>query len=99
MLNSTPSDKRDAIVAEAKAYGYNLPILMDTNQMVGEQLGVTRTAEVIVSLQPKKASAKVGTRFRNIGRNRPNRIALHCAIFLPQRRRSLNTYMASRTKR
>jgi peroxiredoxin len=52
MLNSTPSDKREAIIAEAKAYGYNLPILMDTNQLVGEQLGVTRTAEAIV-IDPK----------------------------------------------
>ncbi len=52
MLNSTPSDKRDAIVAEAQAYGYHLPILMDTNQLVGEQLGVTRTAEVII-VDPK----------------------------------------------
>ena len=52
MLNSTPSDTRDAIVAEAKAYGYNVPILMDTNQLVGEQLGVTRTAEAIV-IDPK----------------------------------------------
>jgi peroxiredoxin len=52
MLNSTPSDKRDAIVAEAAAYGYNLPILMDSNQLVGEQLGVTRTAEAIV-IDPK----------------------------------------------
>src|SRR5271154_2868689 len=52
MLNSTPSDKRDDIVAEAAAYGYNLPILLDSNQLVGEQLGVTRTAEVIV-IDPK----------------------------------------------
>ena len=52
MLNSTPSDKREDIVVEAAAYGYNLPILMDSNQLVGEQLGVTRTAEVIV-IDPK----------------------------------------------
>ncbi|MGO9934058.1 MAG: redoxin domain-containing protein [Steroidobacteraceae bacterium] len=52
MLNSTPSDKREDIVVEAAAYGYNLPILLDSNQLVGEQLGVTRTAEVIV-LDPK----------------------------------------------
>ena len=52
MLNSTPANKREAIVAEAQAYGYNLPILMDTNQLVGEQLGVTRTAEAIV-IDPK----------------------------------------------
>lgn len=52
MLNSTPSNKREEIVAEAKAYGYDMPILLDTNQLVGEQLGVTRTAEVIV-IDPK----------------------------------------------
>jgi hypothetical protein len=48
MLNSTPTDTREAILTEARAYGYDLPILMDGNQLVGEQLGVTRTAEVIV---------------------------------------------------
>jgi mono/diheme cytochrome c family protein/peroxiredoxin len=48
MLNSTPSDRREDIVAEAKEYGLGLPILMDTNQLVGEQLGVTRTSEAIV---------------------------------------------------
>jgi peroxiredoxin len=52
MLNSTPTDKREAVIAEAKAYGYNVPILLDTNQLVGEQLGVTRTAEAIV-IDPK----------------------------------------------
>jgi peroxiredoxin len=52
MLNSTPSDKREAVIAEAQAYGYNLPILLDSNQLVGEQLGVTRTAEAIV-IDPK----------------------------------------------
>jgi hypothetical protein len=52
MLNSTPSDKREEILTEAQTYGYNLPILMDYNQLVGEQLGVTRTAEVIV-IDPK----------------------------------------------
>jgi peroxiredoxin len=52
MLNSTPADTREEILAEAKAYGYDLPILLDRNQLVGEQLGVTRTAEVII-IQPK----------------------------------------------
>src|ERR1700743_2862883 len=52
MWHATPSDKRDAVVAEAKAYGYTLPILLDVNQLVGEQLGVTRTAEAIV-IDPK----------------------------------------------
>jgi peroxiredoxin len=48
MLNSTPSDRREDIVKEAKEYGLDLPILMDSNQLVGEQLGVTRTSEAIV---------------------------------------------------
>jgi peroxiredoxin len=52
MLNSTPSNKREEVLAEAKAYGYDMPILLDSNQLVGEQLGVTRTAEVIV-IDPK----------------------------------------------
>jgi peroxiredoxin len=52
LLNSTPTDKREDIVAEANEYGYHLPILMDTYQLVGEQLGVTRTAEAII-IDPK----------------------------------------------
>ncbi|MFC3078438.1 redoxin family protein [Phenylobacterium terrae] len=51
-LNSNLQDKREAIVEEAKEYGYDIPILMDVNQLVGEQLGVTRTAEVFV-IDPK----------------------------------------------
>ena len=52
MLNSNPQDTRDEIVAEAKTYGYDVPILMDTTQLVAEQLNVTRTAEAIV-IDPK----------------------------------------------
>jgi peroxiredoxin len=52
MLNSSPMDSREELLKEAKDYGYDLPILMDSNQLVGEQLGVTRTAEVII-LDPK----------------------------------------------
>ena len=52
MLNSTPTDTHADIQAEAKSFGYDLPILMDSNQLVGEQLGVTRTAEAIV-IDPK----------------------------------------------
>jgi len=52
MLNSSLSDKREDIVTEADTYGYHLPVLMDANQLVGEQLGVTRTAEAIV-IDPK----------------------------------------------
>jgi mono/diheme cytochrome c family protein len=52
MLNSNPTDTREEVQAEAKAFGYDMPILMDVNQLVGEQLGVTRTAEVFV-IDPK----------------------------------------------
>ncbi|MFI4934896.1 MAG: redoxin domain-containing protein [Caulobacterales bacterium] len=52
MLNSDPQDSREDIAAEAKDYGFQAPVLRDTNQLVGEQLGVTRTAEAII-INPK----------------------------------------------
>ena len=53
MLNSNGAkDTREALMTEATSYGLNMPILMDSNQLVGEQLGVTRAAEAIV-INPK----------------------------------------------
>ncbi len=52
MLNSNLKDSREAIEAEAQKAGYDTPILMDNYQLVGESLGVTRSAEVIV-VDPK----------------------------------------------
>jgi mono/diheme cytochrome c family protein len=52
MLNSALQDSREAVLAEAKEYGFDMPILMDANQLVGESLGVTRTGEIIV-IDPK----------------------------------------------
>jgi peroxiredoxin len=52
MLNSSVQDSRDAIAKEKADYGFDVPILMDANQLVGEQLGVTRTAEFFV-IDPK----------------------------------------------
>jgi mono/diheme cytochrome c family protein/peroxiredoxin len=52
MLNSSAKDTRDQVAQEAKSYGVDIPVLMDVDQLVGEQLGVTRTAEVIV-IDPK----------------------------------------------
>jgi peroxiredoxin len=52
MLNSATQDNRETIAAEAKSAGFDMPILLDQNQLVGEQLGVQRTAEVIV-INPK----------------------------------------------
>jgi AhpC/TSA family/EF hand len=52
LIDSNLQDSRDAIAAEAKEYGIDIPILMDSNQIIGEALGVTRTAEVFV-INPK----------------------------------------------
>src|SRR5437763_11931488 len=52
LIDSNLQDSREAIAAEAKEYGIDIPILMDSNQLVGEALGVTRTAEVFV-INPK----------------------------------------------
>jgi hypothetical protein len=52
MLNSNLKDSREAILAEGQKAGYDTPILMDSYQLVGEGLGVTRSAEVIV-IDPK----------------------------------------------
>jgi len=38
LIDSNLQDSRDAIAAEAKEYGIDIPILMDTNQIVGEAL-------------------------------------------------------------
>jgi len=52
LLNSNLKDSREAILAEAEKAGYGLPILMDVNQLIGEGLGVTRSAEAYV-INPK----------------------------------------------
>ena len=48
LVDSNLQDGRDAILKEAKDFDIDIPILMDSNQLVGEALGVTRTAEVFV---------------------------------------------------
>jgi peroxiredoxin len=50
MLNS--KDSRDAAAAEAKAQGFDIPVLVDELQLVGESLGVQREGEVFV-VEPK----------------------------------------------
>ena len=52
MLNSSQKDTREAVMAAAKSAGYDTPVLLDGNQIVGESLGVTRSAEVLV-INPK----------------------------------------------
>jgi mono/diheme cytochrome c family protein len=52
-VDSRIGDKRDPVIADAKAAGFvGMPILFDYEQLVGEELGVTRAAEVIV-IDPK----------------------------------------------
>ena len=48
MLNPNLQDDRASIVAEAREFDYDIPILDDEAQLVGEALGVIRTAEVFV---------------------------------------------------
>ena len=52
MINSAIQDSMEAIAKEKADYGVDIPILKDANQLVGEQLGVTRTAEFFV-VDPK----------------------------------------------
>ena len=48
MLNSNLQDNRDNIREEATAFAYDLPILIDETQLIGESLGLVRTGEVFV---------------------------------------------------
>lgn len=52
MLNSAIQDSVEAIAKEKAEFAFDAPILKDADQRVGEQLGVTRTAEFIV-VDPK----------------------------------------------
>ena len=52
MLDSNLQDDRDSIAREATELGIDLPILVDGTQLVGEALGVTRTADAFV-VDPK----------------------------------------------
>ena len=52
MLNASRQDSRDDVLAEAKEWNIDFPILLDTTQKVGKSFGVERTAEVIV-MNPK----------------------------------------------
>jgi hypothetical protein len=52
MLNSNLQDRREDVIEESKEFNFGVPVLMDVNQLVGEQLGVTRTGEFFV-IDPK----------------------------------------------
>lgn len=48
MLNSSPTQDRDAIGVAAEANAYGVPVLLDSAQLVGEGLDVTRVGELII---------------------------------------------------
>jgi len=48
LLNSNLQDTAASIAAEVDEFGFDLPVLVDQYQLVGESLQVTRTAEVYV---------------------------------------------------
>jgi hypothetical protein len=47
-VDSRLGERRGPVIADAKAAGIDMPILFDYEQLVGEELGVTRADEVIV---------------------------------------------------
>ena len=51
-LASKLGETRERVIPDAKAAGLEMPILFDYQQLVGEQLAVTRAAEVLV-IDPK----------------------------------------------
>jgi hypothetical protein len=53
LLDSNLQDGRDAIAREANEFGIDFSILVDETQLIGEALGVVRTAEVLV-IDPKE---------------------------------------------
>ena len=52
LLNPNLQDNREAVAKEAEEFGIDFPILVDSQQVVGEALGVQRTSEVFV-IDPK----------------------------------------------
>jgi hypothetical protein len=52
MINANPQDNRETIAREAAEFGVDIPILVDETQLIGEGLGVERTADVFI-VDPK----------------------------------------------
>lgn len=52
LINSNLQDDRASIAREAAEFGIDLPVLVDETQLIGESLGVTRTADVFL-IDPK----------------------------------------------
>ena len=52
LVDSLPKDTREAALADAAKLGLKSPILMDDNQLAGDQLGAERVGQVFV-IDPK----------------------------------------------
>jgi len=52
MLNSNIQDNRQTVAHEAEEFGWDIPILIDDTQIIGESLDLVRTGEVFV-LDPR----------------------------------------------
>src|SRR5258706_3573201 len=52
LIDSNLPDNRDAVARESADFGNDVPILIDETQLIGEALGVDRTADVFV-VDPK----------------------------------------------
>jgi peroxiredoxin len=48
LLNSNLQDDQQSIAGEVTEFGFDMRVLVDRDQLVGESLGVTRTAEIFV---------------------------------------------------
>lgn len=53
MLNSNLQDDRASIAEELASWNISIPVLDDDNQIVGRELGLSRTAEVLI-IDPRK---------------------------------------------
>ncbi len=52
MINTNLQDNRESITKEVAKYGYDIPIMVDETQIIGESLNLVRTGEVFV-VDPK----------------------------------------------
>jgi peroxiredoxin len=57
LLNPTLQDNADSVTQEAMEFGFDMTVLLDRTQKVGESWGVNRTAEVFV-IDPKTWTLK-----------------------------------------
>lgn len=48
MINANLQDTRESITKEVAKYGYDIPIMVDDTQIIGESLNLVRTGEVFV---------------------------------------------------